>query len=295
MNIGNFKLRFAEDKGYKLFILSIIITILNYNKEDSIQAEIMTLVFIMMLLVISSYSKTDNENFGYRFPNYLEILEILSFMVFFLLVTYSLKALIIRNPLILIIELQLITIKIKKIIRKEDEDRRDWIRENICDKYEERKINILWKYKFLKSPKSTPPQNIDTFESINAYEKFFYMVIGCGVAEGLDPNMKTIIFISMIIILLFEEILFILDKSFNNYIYIDGICTGTIKSYYEGSSKLVVGIADFDKEIELSIKITEDQLDYFKSNYKIRVTYGMLSKKVVSVERGLYFAEQKYI
>ena len=107
-------------------------------------------------------------------------------MVFFLLVTYLLKTLI-RQQILLdsIIELQLITIKIKKIIRKEDEDRRDWIRENICDKYEERKINILWKYKFLKSPKSTPPQNIDTFESINAYEKFFYMVIGCGIAEGL--------------------------------------------------------------------------------------------------------------
>lgn len=295
MNIGNFKLRFAEDKGYKFFILSIIITMLNYNKEDSLQAEVMTIVLIMMLFVISSYSKTDSENFGYKFPNYLEILKVLSFIIPFLLITYLLKTLIIRNPLILIIELQLIIIKIKKIIRKEDEDRRDWIRESICDKYEERKINIFWKYRFLKSPKYIPPQNIDPFESINAYEKFFYMVIGCGVAEGLDTNMKTIVFISMIIILLFEEILFMLDKSFNNYIYIDGICTGTIKSYYEGSSKLVVGIADFDKEIELSIKITEDQLDYFKSNYKIRVTYGMLSKKVVSVERGLYFAEQKYV
>ena len=75
MNIGNFKLRFAENKGYKLFILSIIITILNYNKEDSIQAELMTLVFIMMLLVISSYSKTDNENFGYTSELFRNIIK----------------------------------------------------------------------------------------------------------------------------------------------------------------------------------------------------------------------------
>lgn len=285
MNKGNFRLRYLMDRLMKGLILSIILTIIGMKFEKQIEMEAGCFFIAVALSVNVIHRIFENEKEDFKIPSGNELMSIIKLVIIMFIITVSLKPIILKNFSMLIIIAEIVIVGILKVSKKSEEDRVAWIKDNIEEEYDEKKISLFWRYKRVKLPKYELYGDVECYEKVNAFNKLFDIGVIWMIGQAIGKENFSLLVGVPLYIIFSKETLFIIDKIFKNYVYIDGICTGVMEASRENDNNIRVSIVDFKNGIEVIVKIPKDDIDIIKTNRKIRVVHGAMSKKVILIKR----------
>lgn len=144
--------------------------------------------------------------------------------------------------------------------------------------YSEEDSNFLWRVK----PMLYPHMHVKFSERIEAINWFAIIFFILPIS---NPSLESAPIIIIVTLLIFSDIIYIIDVSFGLYTKTEGVCTGVIQKENSKGSRRVyyeVYITDFKNKRELKFR----EYDYcsIREMDEVSVIHGSLSKKVIEVK-----------
>lgn len=282
MKQGKFELRKSKQDIILLVICDFILVTL-HMKYDIITIQEVALInmfpFFVSMVAISNVGLKNIDIFNSR--NMIKILTFSLILVIFMMMP---KTIIFTYSFIMFLYFILTIIFLLEGSKIQDSKATKW-NKTVGNNYNEELITMFWRYGLRKAPKfkgNLKKENFKEYENFNIiiWAICSIRILVGGLGTPIEPLIIATIVITYIIFI--SDILYKIDKWFNNYVEINGICTGVITRLRKHEiNHYIVSVVDFDNKIEKVIYVQMEDINNFRVGEKTRLIYGKLSKKVI--------------